>query len=91
LAVVLYDRDTFSLTLSEEHKFEVSENKILKEIFTADKDGGGGDLYQITLYYRATELQQNTMGWTCSSDKVDKQSIQNFYENTFGHAEDTEV
>jgi hypothetical protein len=38
LSVVLYGCDTWSLTLREEHRLSVCENKVLKEIFGADRD-----------------------------------------------------
>ena len=38
LPVVLYGCETWSLTLSEEHRLWVFENKVLRKIFGAKKD-----------------------------------------------------
>ena len=38
LPVVLYDCETWSLTLREEHRLKVFENKVLRKIFGAKKD-----------------------------------------------------
>ena len=38
LPVVLYGRETWSLTLREEHSLRVFENKILRKIFRAKRD-----------------------------------------------------
>ena len=38
LPVVLYDCETWSLTLREEHRLRVFENKVIRKIFGAKKD-----------------------------------------------------
>ena len=38
LPVVLYGCETWSLTLSEEHRLRVFENKVLRKIFGAKRD-----------------------------------------------------
>jgi hypothetical protein len=38
LPVVLYDCETWSLTLMEEHRVRVSENRVLRKIFGAKRD-----------------------------------------------------
>ena len=38
LPVVLYGRETWSVTLKEEHRLRVFENKVLRKIFGAKKD-----------------------------------------------------
>ena len=43
LPVVLYGWETWSLTLREEHKLRVSENKILRKIFGAMRDEIAGE------------------------------------------------
>ena len=43
LPVVLYDCETWSLTLREEHRLMVFENKVLRKIFGAKKDEITGD------------------------------------------------
>jgi hypothetical protein len=42
LPVVLYGHETWSLTLREEHKLRVAENRVLKRIFEPKKDGVTG-------------------------------------------------
>ena len=43
LSVVLYGCETWSLTLREEHRLRVFENRVLKRIFGhKEEDGGGG-------------------------------------------------
>ena len=38
LAVVVYGCETWSLTLREEHRLRVFENKVLRKIYGADRD-----------------------------------------------------
>jgi hypothetical protein len=38
LSVVLYGRETWSLTLREEHKLRVFENRVLRRIFEPKRD-----------------------------------------------------
>ena len=38
LPVVLYDSETWSLTLREDHELRVFENKVLRKIFGAKRD-----------------------------------------------------
>jgi hypothetical protein len=38
LSVVLYGRETWSLTLREEHRLRVLENRVLRRIFGPKKD-----------------------------------------------------
>jgi hypothetical protein len=41
LAVVLYGRETWSLTLSEEHRLRVFEDRVLRRMFGPKRDGRG--------------------------------------------------
>jgi hypothetical protein len=43
LPVVLYGRETWSLTVREEHKLRVFENRVLKRIFGPKRDGVTGE------------------------------------------------
>jgi hypothetical protein len=43
LPVVLYGCETWSLTLREEHRLKVSENRVLREIFGPKRDEVTGD------------------------------------------------
>jgi hypothetical protein len=41
--VVLYGRETWSLTLREEHRLRVSENRVLRRIFGLTRDEVTGE------------------------------------------------
>ena len=43
LPVVLYGCETWSLTLREEHRLRVFENRVLRRIFGAERDGVTGE------------------------------------------------
>ena len=43
LHVVLYGCETWSLTLREEHRLRVSENRVLRRIFGSKRDGETGE------------------------------------------------
>jgi hypothetical protein len=43
LPVVLYGRETWSLTLKEEHRLRAFEKRMLRRIFRAMRDGLMGD------------------------------------------------
>jgi hypothetical protein len=43
LPVVLYGCETWSLTLREEHRLSVVENRVLRRIFGSKRDGVTGD------------------------------------------------
>ena len=43
LPVVLYGCETWSLTLREEHRLRVSENRVLRKIFGLKRDGVTGE------------------------------------------------
>ena len=47
LLVVLYGCETWSLTLREEHKLRVFENKVLRKIFGAKRDEITGELRKL--------------------------------------------
>ena len=48
LPVVLYGCETWSLTLREEHRLRVFENKVLRRIFGPKRDGVTGRVEKIT-------------------------------------------
>ena len=48
LPVVLYGCETWSLTLKEEHRLRVSENRVLRRIFGPKRDGGNRKMEKIT-------------------------------------------
>jgi hypothetical protein len=43
LPVVLYECETWSLTLREEHRLRVFENRVLRRIFGPKRDGVTGE------------------------------------------------
>jgi hypothetical protein len=43
LPVVLYGYETWSLTLREEHRLRVFENRLLRRVFGAKRDGVTGE------------------------------------------------
>jgi hypothetical protein len=45
---VVYGCETWSLTLREEHKLRVSQNKVLREIFVPEKGRGNRGVEEIT-------------------------------------------
>ena len=47
LPVVLYGRETWSLTLREERRLRVFENKVLRRIFGPRKDEVTGELWRL--------------------------------------------
>ena len=48
LPVVLYGCETWSLTLKEEHRLRVFENRVLRRIFGPKRDGGNRKMEKIT-------------------------------------------
>jgi hypothetical protein len=72
LLVVLYGCETWSLTVREEHKLRVFENRVLRRIFGPKRDGVTGgwrklhneelhNLYSSPSIIRIIELRR--MGW----------------------------
>jgi len=68
LPLVLYGCDTWSLTLREEHRLKVFENRVLKNIFgrkmdevTGKKTTERAALYSefLTKYYLADQIKKN--------------------------------
>jgi hypothetical protein len=73
LLVVLYGRETLFLTLREEHKLRVLENRVLRRIFGPNRDEVTGgwrklhteefrDLYSSPSIIR--RIKSRRMGWT---------------------------
>jgi hypothetical protein len=71
LPVVLYGCETWSLTLREEHKLRVSENKVLRRIFGPKKEEDGSwrkmHKYEFHSLYSLTNIvkviKSRRMGW----------------------------
>jgi hypothetical protein len=65
--VVLYGCETWSLTLREEHKLKVFENRLLRRIFGPKRDevtGGGKKLHNEELHnlYKFMYLERSSQG-----------------------------
>ena len=60
LPVVLYGCETWSLTLREERKLRVFENRVLR-IFGARR------LVLLTQYCAGDKIEKNEMGWACGA------------------------
>ena len=77
LPVVLYGCDTWSLTLREECRLRVFENRVLREIFGPKTDEVTGEwrrlhdkeLYDLTphKYFSCDQIEKNEMGGACSA------------------------
>jgi hypothetical protein len=54
LSVVLYGCDSWSLTVGEEHRLRVSENRVLRRIFgpKREEDGSWRKLHNDELHYQ---------------------------------------
>jgi hypothetical protein len=79
LPVVLYGCETWSLTLREERRLRVFENRVLRRIFGSTRDEVTGewrklhneelnDLYSSPTIARVTKIEKNEMGGACNSD-----------------------
>jgi hypothetical protein len=56
LPVVLYGRETWSLTLREEHKLRVFENRTMKRIFGLKRDGVTGGWRKLHNLYSSPSI-----------------------------------
>jgi hypothetical protein len=73
--VILYGCETWSLTLKEEHRLRVFENRVLRRIFGPKNDGERGEwrilhneeLNDITKYYSGDQIKKNEVGGACTS------------------------
>jgi len=78
LPVVLYGCETWSLTLREERRLRVFENRVLRRIFGPKRDEVTGewrklrneelnDLYWSPNIFSGDQIEKNEMGWACSA------------------------
>jgi len=78
LPIVLYGYETWSLTLREERKLRMFENKVLRRIFGPRRDEvtgewrklhneGLNDLYTSPKYCAGDKIEKNEMGWACGA------------------------
>ena len=76
LTVVLYGCKAWSVTLREEHRLKVFENRVLRTIFLLKRDEVTGEwrrihngevynLHSSTKYYSGDQVKKNEVGWSC--------------------------
>ena len=93
LPVVLYGCETLSLTLREEHRLRVFENRVLRRIFGPRRDGVTGewrklhneelnDLYSSPNIVRVIKIEKNVMGRECGTYGGRESCAQGFGEET---------
>jgi hypothetical protein len=87
LPVVLYGCETLSLTLSEEHRLRVFENRVLRRIFGPKSDEVTGEWRKLhneelhNLYSSPDIIRQvkaNEVGGACGTHGRGKKSVQGF-------------
>jgi hypothetical protein len=92
LPVVLYGCETWSLTLREEHRLRVFENRVLRRIFGPKRDEVTGEwrkfhseelhkLYSspdVIRQVKSTEVKANEVGGACGTHGRGEKSIQGF-------------
>ena len=83
LPVVLYGCETWSLTLREEHRLRVFENRVLR-IFGHKTDEVTGNWRKLhneelnELYFLYNQTEKNEVGSTCSRYEGEQRCIQGF-------------
>jgi hypothetical protein len=86
LAAVLYGCETWSLTLREEHRLRVFENKVLRRIFGLKRDEVTGewrklhneelhDLYSSQSMIKIIKVEEDEMGGACSTKWGEEEHI----------------
>jgi len=76
--VALYGCETWSLTLREEHRLRVFENRVLREVFGPKRDEVSGvwrklhneelnDQYSLPSIVRVVKIETNEMGRACGA------------------------
>jgi hypothetical protein len=86
LPVVLYGCDTWCLTLREEHRLRVFENRVLRRIFGPKRNEITGEWRRlhneehvlITKYYLGDQIKKNEVGGACSTYGGGERCIQDF-------------
>jgi hypothetical protein len=83
----LYGCETWSLTLREEHRLRVSENRVLRRIFGPKRDEVTGEWRKLhneelrNLYsspYIIRQVKANEVGGTCGTHGRAEKSVQGF-------------
>ena len=78
LLVVVYGCETWSLTLREERRLRVFENRMLRRVFVPKRDEVTGewrklhneelsDLYSLPNILRVVKIEKNEMGGACGA------------------------
>jgi hypothetical protein len=87
LPVVLYGCETWSLTLREEHRLRVFENRVLRRIFGPKRDDNTGEWRKLhneelhNLYSSPDIIRQvkvNEVGGTCGTHGRGAKSVEGF-------------
>jgi hypothetical protein len=84
--MVLYGCETWSLTLREEHRLTVFENRALRRIFGPKRDGVTGkwrklhneelrDLYSSPSIIKKNQVEEDEMGGTCSTNGEQEERV----------------
>jgi hypothetical protein len=86
LTVDLYGCETWSLTLREEHRLMVFENRVLRRIFGQKRDEVTGEWRKlnkeelqfvlIPRYYEADQVKENEVSGTCGMHGRGEESVQ---------------
>jgi len=86
LPVVLYGYETWSLTLREERRLRLFENRVLRKIFEPKRDEGTGEwrklhdeelnLYCSPYIVWVIKVENNEMGVACSAYGGDERRVQ---------------
>jgi hypothetical protein len=95
LPVVLYGCKTWSLTLREEHRLRMLENRVLRKTFgpktyevtgewRKPHDEELNDLYSSSNIFRVNTSRRMRMAWTCSTISGEEWCIQGFDGETCG-------
>jgi hypothetical protein len=86
LPVVLYGCESWSLTLREEHRLKVFENRVLRRIFGLKRDEVTGewrklhneelrDLYSSPNIIRIIQVEEDEMGGPCSTNGGEEERL----------------
>jgi hypothetical protein len=85
LLVVLYGCKTWSLTLKEEHRLRVFENRVLRRIFGPNRDEVTGEYRklhneELHILYSSQDIirHMNEVGGTCGTQGRGEKSVQGF-------------
>jgi hypothetical protein len=69
--------ETWSLTLSEEHRMRVFENRVLRRIFRPKRDEVTGE-WRMLHNEEADQIKENEVGGTCGTHGRGEERVQGF-------------